>query len=97
PDVAWRLPFVLRFDDSVRAFYNSTIVLDSVPVEGGSRIITGRHPAIALRLGTTVLIDGNWYALSQLEDFDSLELAKGTVGLMLEGKGEWADTLRAVQ
>lgn len=92
----WRQSFDLRFDDSTRAFYNVSLPLDSVPVAGGDRIATGSHPAIALRTGTSVMIDGWWYTLSVPEDLDLVEFARGTVGMVLEGKGEWGDTLRAI-
>jgi len=90
----WSAPFDLRFDDSSGAFYNVSIALDSVPVLSGPAAMSGRYPGIALRLGTSVLIEGRWYSLSLPEDLDPEELARGTVGLVLEGKGEWGDTLR---
>lgn len=90
----WRHPFELHFHDSARVFFSHSILLEDVPVAQGARIVNGRHLAIALHIGTFVFIDGCWYALSALQDLDSLEFAKGTVGLVLEGKGEWGDTLR---
>jgi hypothetical protein len=90
----WRNAFDLRFDDSTRVFYNVAVILDSVPVAGGASSVTGTHPGIALRVGTNVMIGGRWYSLSVPEDLDPDELARGTVGLVLEGKGEWGDTLR---
>ena len=95
--VRWEKPFDLRFDDSARVFYNTSVALDSVPIAESARLVSGRHPGIALRGGTTVYIDGHWYSLSLIEDLDPDELAAGTVGLVLEGKGEWGDTLRAVR
>jgi hypothetical protein len=93
----WRRPFELRFDDSAHVFYNSQVELDSVPVEGESRAITGRAPAIALRLGTAVFVDGRWYALSLPQDLDPEDFARGAVGLVLEGRREWGDTLWQVR
>lgn len=95
--VDWSMPFDLRFDDRLRVFYNASVTLDSVPFASPQRVISGQFPAIVLRIGTNVFVDGAWYALSVPEDLDPLELANGTVGLVLDGKGEWGDTLRAFE
>jgi hypothetical protein len=93
----WRSSFDLRFDDSSRVFFNTSIRLDSVPRDDGRPFIHGYRPGIALKLRTIVYDDGRWYALSSLEDLDLEELARGTVGLVLSGKAEWADTLRVIR
>lgn len=90
----WSNPFELRFDDSARVFYNVSVGLDSVPLEGSGRPISGQHPGIVLRSGTIVFVDGAWRALSTIDDLDPVEFAAGTVGLVLDGRGEWGDTLR---